>query len=155
MNKETNSTVLREARPEREAPVKTAKKYGRTYRRPAAIPYGTTVEDVNGWELEREADGWWPTRPDLGVDEAFPDFSGPYSTTDLAFPVRVILEQSGDRKARGNDRKARRVRGRAKAKARAAKTLRQVHAAEEAREASRLQALEDRKQVLHGEEVGA
>lgn len=125
---------------------KTAKKYGRTYRKPAAIPYGTEVEDANGEELERTPDGWeflsWEREPLT-------------STTELSFPVRVILERSGDRKARRSDRASRRERGRVTAKARAKKALRQVHAAEEQREASRLEALEDRDRARNGEEVGA
>lgn len=132
---------------------KTAKKYGRTYRRPAAIPYGTTVEDANGVDMIREPEGWWPVKPDMDGGDGEPDFSGPYSVTDLAFPLRVILEQSGDRKARGSDRASRRERGRVTAKARAKKVLRQVHAAEEERERSRLEALEDRDRARNGEEV--
>lgn len=146
MNKETNSTVLRDTRPERESPVRTAKKYGRTYRRPDAIPYGTKVEDAHGEAWERTVGGW------ASQEDEEADLRG---TTDLAFPLRVILEQSGDRKPRGNDRASRRERGRLKAKARAAKVLRQVHAAEKERERSRLEALEDRDRVRNGEEVGA
>ena len=127
----------------------TAKKYGRTYRAPAAIPYGTTVEDAEGHELVREADGW------RFVDERMDAKAGPLGVLSLSFPLRVVLERSGDRKPRGNDRASRRERGRLKAKARAAKVLRQVHAAEEERERSRREALEDRDRARNGEEVGA
>lgn len=125
----------------------TAKKYGRTYRKAAAIPYGTVVEDAEGHELTREDDGW------RFVDERMDAKAGPLGILSLSFPVRVILEQSGERKARGNDRKSRRERGRLKAKARAKKVLRQVHAAEDERERSRLEALEDRDRARNGEKV--
>lgn len=123
---------------------KTAKKYGRTYRKPAAIPYGTKLEDANGDPVERDEEGtWWSALQEEPLG----------SVTELNFPLRVILEESGDRKARRNDRASRRERGRLKAKARAKKVLRQVHAAEEEREANRLEALEDRDRARNGEEV--
>lgn len=119
----------------------TAKKYGRTYRRPEAIPYGTEVEDANGFELVRETDGWWFLEDERDDGEPVEE---PLSTTDLAFPLRVILERSGGRKPRGQDRTSRRWRQKELAKAKAAKVVRQVHAAEEARREAFLESLQER-----------
>ena len=102
------------------------KAYGKTYRAPAAIPFLTVVEDADGQEWERYGEGWFRVPLDHEAD--------PVGTTDLKFPVRVVIAREGEKKPEGSRRPEKRKKKRDFAKARVRTVKRQLAAAEAANE---------------------